>query len=68
MQETISTLEDQIMLALLPKDPLDERNIMLEIRAGAGGDEASIWAGATFCPMDCSPCYHEELARRLSIG
>jgi len=32
-------------LALLPKDPLDEKNIMLEIRAGTGGDEAGIWAG-----------------------
>ena len=30
---------------LLPKDPLDDKNIMLEIRAGAGGDEASIWTG-----------------------
>jgi peptide chain release factor 1 len=30
---------------LLGRDPLDDRNIMLEIRAGTGGDEASIWAG-----------------------
>lgn len=30
---------------LLPRDPNDEKNIMLEIRAGTGGDEASIWAG-----------------------
>lgn len=33
------------MVLLLPKDPLDEKNIMLEIRAGTGGDEASLWAG-----------------------
>jgi len=45
LQERIAELEEEIMRALLPKDPLDERNIMLEIRAGAGGDEASIWAG-----------------------
>jgi peptide chain release factor 1 len=38
-------LEDQLTILLLPRDPLDEKNIMLEIRAGTGGDEASIWAG-----------------------
>jgi len=32
-------------IALLPKDPRDERSVMLEIRAGAGGNEACIWAG-----------------------
>ena len=35
----------RITLALLPKDPRDERSVMLEIRAGAGGDEACLWAG-----------------------
>lgn len=39
----IETLEAQIRLLLLPKDPLDSRNVMVEIRAGAGGDEASIF-------------------------
>ncbi|QDZ18137.1 peptide chain release factor 1 [Chloropicon primus] len=38
-------LEDKLLLLLLPKDDLDEKNIMLEIRAGTGGDEACIWAG-----------------------
>jgi peptide chain release factor 1 len=38
-------LEQQLMLALLPRDPRDERSVMLEIRAGAGGDEACLWAG-----------------------
>ena len=38
-------LLDKLKLMLLPKDPLDEKNIMLEIRAGTGGDEAGIWAG-----------------------
>lgn len=38
-------LEDQLRILLLPRDPNDEKNIMLEIRAGAGGDEAAIWAG-----------------------
>jgi len=43
-----SELEEQIKILLLPKDPLDEKNIILEIRAGAGGDEASIFAGELF--------------------
>ena len=38
-------LERQLMLELLPRDPRDERSVMLEIRAGAGGDEACLWAG-----------------------
>ncbi|MGF1523571.1 MAG: peptide chain release factor 1 [Leptolyngbyaceae cyanobacterium] len=38
-------LEKRLKILLLPKDPNDEKNIMLEIRAGTGGDEASIWAG-----------------------
>ncbi len=35
----------RLTLALLPQDPRDERSVMLEIRAGAGGDEACLWAG-----------------------
>ncbi len=38
-------LVNRLTVALLPKDPRDERSVMLEIRAGAGGDEACIWAG-----------------------
>lgn len=41
----IDGLEDRLKILLLPKDPLDEKNVMLEIRAGAGGDEASIFVG-----------------------
>lgn len=41
----IADLEKQLKLKLLPRDPNDDKNIMLEIRAGTGGDEASIWAG-----------------------
>ena len=41
-------LETELQVLLLPKDPNDERNIYLEIRAGAGGDEASIFAGDMF--------------------
>jgi peptide chain release factor 1 len=45
LEEKIAALENKLTILLLPKDPLDEKNIMLEIRAGTGGDEASIWAG-----------------------
>ncbi|MCF8132349.1 MAG: peptide chain release factor 1 [Synechococcus sp. Tobar2m-G35] len=38
-------LQHSLQLSLLPRDPRDERNVMLEIRAGAGGDEAALWAG-----------------------
>jgi peptide chain release factor 1 len=41
-------LERQIQLALLPKDVMDERNVILEIRAGTGGDEAALFAGDLF--------------------
>jgi peptide chain release factor 1 len=41
-------LEQEIRTALLPKDAMDERNVMLEIRGGTGGDEAAIFAGDLF--------------------
>src|ERR1700738_1269946 len=51
-RETLTTrsvdLAQQIRLALLPKDAMDERNVVLEIRAGTGGDEASLFAGDLF--------------------
>jgi peptide chain release factor 1 len=43
-----AALEQQIRLALLPKDAMDDRNVILEIRAGTGGDEASLFAGDLF--------------------
>lgn len=45
LEEQIKELEKKLKVLLLPKDPNDDKNIMLEIRAGTGGDEASIWAG-----------------------
>ena len=41
-------LEQDLRLALLPKDAMDERNVILEIRAGTGGDEAALFAGDLF--------------------
>jgi peptide chain release factor 1 len=45
LSERLEYLETQLKVLLLPRDPNDDKNIMLEIRAGTGGDEASIWAG-----------------------
>ena len=45
LDERQGVLVERITLALLPSDPRDERSVMLEIRAGAGGDEACLWAG-----------------------
>jgi peptide chain release factor 1 len=46
--ERRSVLEAQLRLALVPKDAMDERNVILEIRAGTGGDEAALFAGDLF--------------------
>jgi peptide chain release factor 1 len=45
LQRELGQLEEELKVLLLPKDPNDDKNIMLEIRAGTGGDEASLWAG-----------------------
>ncbi|MDB9310238.1 peptide chain release factor 1 [Aphanizomenon sp. CS-733/32] len=45
LEEKLEYLESRLKVLLLPRDPNDDKNIMLEIRAGTGGDEASIWAG-----------------------
>jgi peptide chain release factor 1 len=45
--ELVQSLEEQgeaLKLLLLPRDPLDERSVMLEVRAGTGGEEAALWA------------------------
>jgi peptide chain release factor 1 len=44
-QARIAALETELQAALLPKDPSDERNVFLEIRAGTGGDESALFAG-----------------------
>lgn len=44
LEQKLEELEDRLKILLLPRDPNDDKNIMLEIRAGTGGEEASIWA------------------------
>ena len=41
-------IEEELKILLLPKDPLDDKNVMIEIRAGAGGDEAALFAGVLY--------------------
>lgn len=45
LQAQIESLEERMRRLLVPKDPRDEKNVFIEIRAGAGGDEAAIFAG-----------------------
>jgi peptide chain release factor 1 len=44
----LTELEEEIRLAMVEPDPNDDKNVIVEIRAGAGGDEAAIWAGDLF--------------------
>jgi peptide chain release factor 1 len=46
--ERLASLEDELFVMLAPKDPNDEKNVIIEIRAGAGGDEASLFAAELY--------------------
>ncbi len=48
LESSMAELEDQLRVLLLPKDPYEGRNVILEIRAGTGGDEAALFAGDLF--------------------
>src|SRR5512136_534591 len=48
LKERLASLEEELKILLLPKDPRDEKNIFLEIRAGTGGEEAALFAAALF--------------------
>jgi len=48
LRERLNQLEERIKILLLPKDPNDDRNVLLEIRAGTGGDEAGLFVGNMF--------------------
>ena len=47
-EEKIGTCADELKILLLPKDPNDDKNVIMEIRAGAGGDEAALFAASLF--------------------
>jgi peptide chain release factor 1 len=48
LEERIGKVEEELKVLLIPKDPNDEKNVVLEIRAGTGGDEASLFAAEIF--------------------
>lgn len=48
LNQEVSALEEEIKILLLPKDPNDQKNVVLEIRAGTGGDEAALFASELF--------------------
>lgn len=52
--ERTAVLEDQLRILLIPKDPNDQKNVIMEIRSGAGGEEAALFAGgivSDVCPL-----------------
>ncbi|CAK7033722.1 MAG: Peptide chain release factor RF1 [Desulfovibrio sp.] len=48
LEKSIDEMEQELKILLLPKDPMDDKNIILEIRAGTGGDEAALFAADLF--------------------
>jgi peptide chain release factor 1 len=48
LEKSLEEQQQEVKILLLPKDPLDKKNILLEIRAGTGGDEAALFAGDLF--------------------
>ena len=48
LEERVQRVEEELKVLLLPKDPNDEKNVILEIRAGTGGDEATLFAAEIF--------------------
>ena len=64
LRDRIATLDKELRLALLPRDPNDEKNTLLEIRAGTGGDEAALFASDLF-RMYCR--YAEDLGWKVEV-
>ena len=48
LEDKVEPLESELKILLLPKDPNDDKNVIVEIRGGAGGDEAALFAGSLF--------------------
>lgn len=64
LKQQLQELEDRIKYKLIPKDPDDSKNVIVEIRAGAGGDEAAIFAGDLF---EMYRRYAEKMGWKLNI-
>jgi peptide chain release factor 1 len=48
LEQRLAELEEQLQLALVPTDPADRKDVIVEIRQGVGGDEAALWAGDVY--------------------
>jgi peptide chain release factor 1 len=48
LEEDVARLENELRLALVEKDPADEKDVIVEVRPGVGGDEAALWAGDVY--------------------
>jgi peptide chain release factor 1 len=48
LEQRLAEVEDQLRLALVPADPADRRDVIVEVRQGVGGDEAALWAGDVY--------------------
>lgn len=68
MEPQLGPLEDELKILLLPKDPNDNKNIILEIRAGAGGDEASLFAQELFTAYSHYASDHKWQVEMLSTS
>ncbi|PLS80672.1 peptide chain release factor 1 [Candidatus Saccharibacteria bacterium] len=64
LEQQITSLDDELFVLLTPKDPNDEKNVIIEIRAGAGGDEASLFAGELY-RMYVRYCERQRLRTEL---
>jgi peptide chain release factor 1 len=64
LEERLERLEHDLTILLLPKDPYDEKNILLEIRAGTGGDEAGLFAADLFRMYNA---YAEQMGWNVEI-
>ena len=59
----VEELEQELKILLLPKDPNDDKNVIVEIRAGAGGDEAALVCGGDL-PYVCTLCREPQMESR----
>jgi peptide chain release factor 1 len=48
LEERVQTLQEELRLALVPTDPADRKDVIVEVRQGVGGDEAALWAGDVY--------------------
>ena len=68
LEERLTELEHRLRLLLLPKDPRDERNVIVEIRAGTGGDEAGLFAADLFAMYSQYAAAHRWQVEILSTN